>query len=87
MSEPLSPPPASRRVWPWVLLILIGVVLLFPGACAAIFVAASIRQSPALFQDSLFVTLWLVSFAISAGGVALIWWAVQRLRRNLTAPP
>ena len=86
MSQQTSSPREPRRVWLWVLLILIGVVLLFPGACAAIVVVTSIGQ-PALFRDSLFVTLWLVCFAISAGGIALIWWAVRRLRRSPAAAP
>jgi hypothetical protein len=76
MSEPSpSEPSPPRRPLPTgiaILLVVIGVVLLLPGLCALFFISQASRN------DYGFITLWLICFAISAGGVALI---VRALRR------
>ena len=61
-----------------VLMILVGVVLLLPGLCAGFFAVAFISEQG--FNDSSLVGLWLVCFLIAAGGIAMIWHAVRRLR-------
>jgi len=78
----LQPQPPARRPSAWLsaLMILIGIILLLPGACAGFFVAASVMDPPGFFEDSAIVALWLVCFMVAAGGIALIWLAVRRLR-------
>jgi hypothetical protein len=76
-----DPQPQARRTPTWlsVLMILLGVILLLPGACAAFFVVAFTAEPTGPF-DSVLIQLWLGCFAISAGGIALIWLAVRQLR-------
>jgi len=54
-------------------MILGGIILLLPGVCAGFFMIA-------FSMDLSLVPLWLICFLIAAGGIALIWWAVRRLR-------
>jgi hypothetical protein len=63
-----------------ILMILIGIILLLPGVCAAVFAIGSATHPPGLFNDSQIVSLWFVCFAGAAGGIVLIWRAVRRLR-------
>ena len=56
----------SRSAVLSILMVLIGLVLLLPGACALFFLSMGGGTDGAL------VMLWLVCFAISAGGVVLI---------------
>jgi hypothetical protein len=63
-------------------MIVAGIILLLPGLCAGFFVILFLRdwqpgQGPI---DPQFLGLWFVCFAIAAGGVALISWAVLRPR-------
>ena len=62
------PPPAQPRRNPalTVLMILIGIILLLPGVCAAFFVIGMKGG------DSALTGLWMICFLISAGGIALI---------------
>jgi hypothetical protein len=80
MSEPRHPPSPDpgRAGWLTGLMILIGVVLLLPGICAGVFVVDYVSTPKRAPLDSLIVQLWLVSFAIAAGGIGLIWWALRR---------
>jgi len=81
MSDPRPQPPRGEvPVWLGVLMILIGVILLLPGVCAAVFAVGSALNPPGLFRDSQIVLLWFVCFAIAGGGIALIRLAVRRLR-------
>jgi hypothetical protein len=81
MTDPQPLPPAhGPSVGLSVLMILIGVILLLPGVCAAFFAIGSAANPPGLFRDSQIVSLWFVCFAIAAGGIVLIWRAVRRLR-------
>ena len=52
-------------------MILIGIILLLPGVCAAVF-AVGMRGG-----DSGLAGLWMICFLISAGGIALIVKAVR----------
>jgi hypothetical protein len=79
MSDP-QPQAHQTSTWLSVLMILIGIILLLPGVCAAFFVVAFTAEPTGPFGDSGLIQLWLVCFAISAGGIALIWVAVRRLR-------
>jgi uncharacterized membrane protein HdeD (DUF308 family) len=56
---------------------LVGIILLLPGLCAGFFAVASLGSSGSNGPLSL---LWLICFAVSAGGIAMIARAVQRLR-------
>jgi hypothetical protein len=73
--QPPEPPPPSapprRNPALTVLMILIGIILLLPGVCAAVF-AVGMRGG-----DSGLAGLWMICFLISAGGIALIVNAVR----------
>jgi uncharacterized membrane protein len=63
----------------------VGVVLLFPGGCSLFFfVALLLENKPNTFSDpyvGVFYGFWIVSFVISAVGIALIYVA-HKMRRN-----
>jgi hypothetical protein len=52
-----------------IMLVIVGVVLLLPGVCAAFFVVTS-GQSADMWGS--FGLLWLICFAVAFGGVMLI---------------
>ncbi|MFL5032316.1 MAG: hypothetical protein ACJ8E1_20785 [Xanthobacteraceae bacterium] len=62
-----------------VLMVVAGVVLLFPGLCSLFFIFALFGDD---FKDALndagLVALWAICLALSAGGVLLIRHAVRR---------
>ena len=72
-----EPPAASRHKAGLsgclvMLLVVIGIVLLLPGVCSLIFMAAFGREGGGALAG-----LWLISFAVSACGIWLIVWAVR----------
>ena len=82
MSEPdrSSSRGASRVAT--VVMIVAGIILLLPGLCAGFSVSLFLHdrrpgQAPI---DPQLLALWFVCFAIAAGDVALISWAVLRPR-------
>ena len=79
MSMPEVPPTLPREprsVIVTTLLLIGGLLLLAPGVCAVIFIREYILSpSPAA---SGFMTLWAISFAISALGIAQIVYAFRR---------
>jgi hypothetical protein len=58
-------------------MIIGGIVLLLPGVCAVLIIGYDPRQALSNRED---LTACLGFFAIAAGGVALIWFAVRRPR-------
>jgi hypothetical protein len=72
---PSPPQPNQRNGCLQALAIVVGIVLLLPGLCAIILIGAG----PRIARDD--VPFLLLMFAISAGGVVLIWSAVRRPRR------
>jgi len=52
------------------LMVLVGVILLLPGVCAAIFMSDGLPPNPGA---SPLVGLWAFCFLISAGGVFLLY--------------
>ena len=58
-----------------VLALLIGVILLLPGACSLGFIVMSLGESGSQGPLPL---LWLICFAVSFGGVMLIRNALRR---------
>jgi hypothetical protein len=81
--EPAFPPPATprrtRSVALRILLIVCGIVLLFPGLCSLFFMAVFFGDDPAsLFSEPGWVVLWVSCLAISVGGILLIWDALRR---------
>jgi hypothetical protein len=73
---PPTPPRQPHSVIVTTLLLIGGVLLLAPGVCAVIFIREYILSpSPAA---SGFMTLWAISFAISALGIAQIVYAFRR---------
>ncbi|MFL6937366.1 MAG: hypothetical protein ACJ8EJ_22215 [Xanthobacteraceae bacterium] len=82
MSAPDHEAPESRRQHRpalTVLMVVAGVVLLFPGLCSLFFIFALFGDD---FKDALndagLVALWAICLALSAGGVLLIRHAVRR---------
>jgi hypothetical protein len=78
MSGPEVPPtPRQPRSTILTMLLLIGgLLLLTPGVCAVVFIREYILSpSPAA---SGFVSLWIISFVISALGIAQIVYAFRR---------
>jgi hypothetical protein len=73
---PPSPPPKSRPAALTILLLLGGLLLLAPGLCAIIFIPEYV-SSPNPVPDSI-KQLWIISFVISAGGVALLVYAFRK---------
>jgi hypothetical protein len=73
---PPSPPPA-RNGCLTALLIGVGILMLLPGLCAVLIVGFDPKDA---FHDRGNVSALLGFFAISAGGIALIWWVVRRPR-------
>jgi len=71
-----SPPPA-RHGCLTALMIVIGIVLLLPGVCAVLIIGFDPQNG---FGDPTTLSACLGFFAISAGGIALIWAAVRRPR-------
>ena len=57
----------GRSVVVSIFMVLVGLVLLLPGACALLFLTMGGSGA-----DGGLLLLWLICFAISAGGVALI---------------
>jgi hypothetical protein len=60
-----------------ILMIILGIILLLPGVCA---LGVMVLALPGGGIDGMFVMLWLVCFAIAAGGIALIRSGRQRIR-------
>ena len=61
-----------------ILMIVIGVILLLPGVCAAAFVVGFTLSEPRMLQDLNLILLWLVCFAGAFGGIMLIRHAWRR---------
>jgi hypothetical protein len=68
--------------------LIFGLILLLPGGCALLFIGGGIweimRNGKTLELNPFMLTaviVWAISFAISAGGVALIVAARRRPRR------
>jgi hypothetical protein len=86
MSEPDSPPkPPLHYTGGEIALILLGALLLLPGACSLYFVVAlTIEKHGNPLSDPYvgpFAAIWVISFFIAAAGAGLIWLA----RRNARA--
>jgi hypothetical protein len=63
----IIPPPRPRRhIVISIIMVFFGIILLLPGACALFFASMGGPGNGSL------AVLWLVCFAISAGGIALI---------------
>jgi hypothetical protein len=81
---PVHPSGQGSRRNPLVtaLLIFVSVILLLPGLCSLIFAGVTLTHGglfgPGSGVDSPIVILWLICLLISAGGVALIMFAIRR---------
>jgi hypothetical protein len=79
MSVPNVPPTPPRRPRSAVvtaLLLIVGILLLAPGVCAFIFIP-EYAASPSPVPSGI-MQLWIISFIISALGIALIVFAARR---------
>ena len=73
MSPPELPPPLRHYSAGQIVLIVIGIILMLPGACSLVFMtqmAGEVRWSDPYVQ--IIIALWAVCFAVSAIGVVLI---------------
>jgi len=73
MSPPELPPPLRHYSGGQIALIVIGIILILPGACSLVFMAqmaGEVRWSDPYVQ--IIIALWAVCFAVSASGVVLI---------------
>jgi hypothetical protein len=61
----------SRHPVLTILMVVVGIILLLPGVCAAFFIAAGGIGSIGS-EDALIVALWVACFLIAAGGVWLL---------------
>ena len=78
MSVPDTPPRQPRSMIVTAMLLIGGLLLLAPGVCAVIFIREYI-SSPQPAPSS-FMLLWIISFVISALGIAQIVYAFRRYR-------
>ena len=83
--SPATPPPPPARSGSQtalrILLIIIGIVLVFPGVCSlAVIVILSGIDPRGLLDDKDLVLLWILCFVVAAGGIMLIRYAVRRYR-------
>ena len=77
-----APQPVRPRYTGWqIAMTVIGAILLLPGVCSLVFVIGLASEltlgDPA---TQMFAVLWIICFAISAGGVALIYVARRDAR-------
>jgi len=69
---PLPPrPPPQRDGCLTAIMVVIGIILLLPGACSLFFIFGGLVKSA---QDVQFVASMLL---VGALGVALLWWAIR----------
>ncbi|HLH89496.1 MAG TPA: hypothetical protein VKX28_13675 [Xanthobacteraceae bacterium] len=73
---PYQTPPESNGCLT-ALLIGAGILMLLPGLCVVLIVAFDPVHA---FNDPTTVSAFIGFFGITAGGIALIWWAVRRPR-------
>jgi len=73
---PPTPPRRPRSAIAMALLLIGGLILLAPGVCALSFMR-EYTSSP-YPVPSAFIALWIISFLISAGGVALLVYAFRK---------
>jgi hypothetical protein len=78
MSVPNTPPRQPRSAIATALLLIAGLLLLAPGVCALIFIPEYTSSSNPV--PSSIMQLWIISFIISAVGIALIIFAFRRYR-------
>jgi uncharacterized membrane protein len=73
---PPTPPRQPRSAVVTVLLLIVGLLLLAPGVCAFVFIP-EYTSSPNPVPGSI-MQAWIISFIISAGGIALLVYAFRR---------
>ena len=81
MSVPDTPPPRQPGSSGVTALLLIGgLLMLAPGVCAISFMQEYMSPSSLYPAPTSFIVLWIISFIISALGIALIVYAFRRYR-------
>jgi hypothetical protein len=70
-SPPPPLPPQQRDGCVTALMVIIGIILLLPGACSLFFIFGGLVKNAEDFQ---FVAVLLM---LGAGGVALLWFAIR----------
>jgi hypothetical protein len=78
MSEPREPRRAPSAALS-ILMLVVGIILVLPGLCSGFFALLAIGSPHDPYLSGLTV-LWLICFAVAAVGIALVVWAVRRLR-------
>lgn len=84
-AEPPKPTPTLQHTGGEIAMILVGLVLLLPGLCSLILAIGSMPEwgkgDPILRA---LMGLWVLCFAVSGGGIALIWLARRNARRRVS---
>jgi len=89
---PPTPPQEPRSPIATAVLLIVGLLLLAPGVCSVIFIREYMYMR-SLYPDGIpaqaymgsdIWVLWVISFIISAGGIALIVFAFRRYRTSRT---
>ena len=78
--SPRQPPSPGITV----LLLIGGVLMLAPGVCAISFMQEYMSPSSLYPAPTSFIVLWIISFIISALGIALLVYAFRRYRTSRT---
>jgi hypothetical protein len=79
MSATETPPPPRRYSGAQIAAIVVGGILLLPGLCSLVFLLGMVwelRLNDPIAR--MIVTLWVICFLVSAGGLALILGARKR---------
>jgi len=76
-SDEPDPPPRPRNPGLTFVLIVVGVLLLLPGLRTLIFFREYVSP-PNFVPDSSILQAWILSFVISAGGMALLIYAFRK---------
>jgi biotin transporter BioY len=85
MSVPNTPSPRQPPSAAVTILVLIGgLLMLAPGVCALSFIQEYTSPSSLYPAPTSFIVLWVISFIISALGIALIVYAFRRYRTSRT---
>jgi hypothetical protein len=65
------PPPEPRSGCLTALMVVIGIILLLPGACSLFFIFGGLIKTASDIQFAAFLLL------LGATGVALLWWTIR----------
>jgi hypothetical protein len=71
-------PNSRRNPWVTALLVLLGIILLFPGLCSLVFSVAILADSGSIGSDPGVRGFLVFCFLVGVGGAVLIVFAIRR---------